>query len=137
MRRKITVAALWVSLLVPVLAGCSLQRMDAERIRDIEYTLADKEKLPEELREMIREEEGKPAEFSYGDQGILYAVKAYEEQDTGGYSVQVTDCYESETAVVVETTLLGPEKDETAADASTWPWIALKMEYTDKPVLFQ
>ena len=58
-------------------------------------------------------------------------VKAWDE-DTTGYSVEVNDLYETEDAVFIHTTLLGPEAGEDIKEISTFPYVVVKLEYIDK-----
>ncbi len=118
-------------------AGCSMQKDDEEKLRDIDYTVAEKENLPEELQAMIQEKQEGHFELTYGDGGYLYAVRGYGEQPTSGYSIQVDACYESSNSIWVETTLEGPKKGETVAEKETYPYIVLKMEYSEKGVIFK
>ena len=62
-------------------------------------------------------------------------VKAWDE-DTTGYSVEVNDLYETEDAVFIHTTLLGPEAGEDIKEISTFPYVVVKLEYIDKNVIF-
>lgn len=43
----------------------------------------------------------------------MYLVVGYGRQDCGGYSIQVKECYLTETSLVLDTELTGPK--ETAA----------------------
>ena len=61
---------------------------------------------------MIKGGEKKPFRITYSDQGFLYIAQGYEVQPTTGYSVEVKELYETETAVCIKTTLIGPKKGE-------------------------
>lgn len=54
-----------------------------------------------------------------------------------GYSVQVCACRETENAIYVHTTLLGPDSGDARGGGDTYPCIVLKMEARDKNVVFQ
>lgn len=120
-----------------MLCGCSFQEDDMEKLRDIEFTVIDERKLPEELMQYVEEVKEEPFEITYGDEGYLYVVKGYGEQETSGYSIEVEKCYESPNVICVKTSLLGPPKDEEIQEEETYPYIVLKMEYSDKSVVFE
>ena len=61
----------------------------------------------------------------------------YGEQATGGYSISVNELYLSENAIYFDTNLIGPEPSEPAAEAASYPYLAVKTAYLDKPVVFQ
>ena len=118
------------------LAGCSVERTDMEKIRDVEYTVVEERKVPEVLKEFIDEKMKEPFEITYGDAGYLYIVKGYGAKDTGGYSIEVLDCFETTNAVCVKTNLLGPSEKEEIQE-ETCPYIVLKIEYSDKNVILE
>lgn len=120
-----------------LLAGCSAAKGSREKLRDIEFTVVAPADAPKELLDEIsgRKEDG--FALTFADEGYLYAAKGYGAQETSGYSVEVKQCFETEDAVRVETELLGPPKDEETAARETYPQVIIKMEYTDKDVMFE
>ncbi len=120
-----------------LICGCSIQKDDMEKIRDIEFTVIDEAKLPVELREYINEEKKKPFEITYGDEGYLYIVKGYGTKDTSGYSIEVEECFETSNVICVRTKLLGPPKGEKIHEEETFPYIVIKIEYSDKSVVYE
>lgn len=134
MRRTCIILMIFTLLTV---TACSVKKMDTEKIRDIEFTVMDKEDIPEELKVEIEEAKDGEMKLSYGDNGYLYVARGYGVQDTSGYSVEVSQCYEAEDAVVVKTDLLGPSREEEILKKKTCPYVVIKMEYTDKQVAFE
>ena len=92
--------------------GCSAEKISTQKIRDIDFTVVDEAKIPEELEEKIDDKEEKPFKLTYADNGALYIAVGYGEQKTSGYSIKVTDLYETENAIYIHTSLIGPAKDE-------------------------
>ena len=94
-----------------------------------------------ELKEEIKEAGKKEMWISYADTGnegrYLYIVKGYGRQETTGYSIEVNECYETEHTVVVRTTLLGPQKKEKTHKKKTYPYIVIKIPYTDKQIIYE
>lgn len=123
-------------LLVLMLTGCISRPTKTEKLRDLEYTVMDKEKVPNELKTAITENRETPFKLTYTDQGYLYIAEGYGPQQKSGYSVEVTGLYETENAVYIHTNLLGPEKGEKTADAITYPYVVVKLKSIDKNVIF-
>lgn len=119
------------------LTACSVEKLSTEKIRDIEFTVIEEEKIPEELMSKINENEKQTFKLTYADNGALYIAEGYGKQATSGYSIEVTECYETENAVYVHTNLLGPAKEEKVVESETYPYIVIKVEYIDKNVVFQ
>lgn len=116
--------------------GCARRTDSSEKIRDLVFTVLDKEEVPDELSEVIEKEKTKPFKLSYADQGMLYIAEGYGEQPTSGYSVEVNRLYETEDAVWVDTTLMGPEKGEKTEETVTYPYVVVQLEYIGKDILF-
>lgn len=124
-------------LTICVLAGCGVQTRDEERLKDLEFTVLDPEKIPEELRNVLEEKTAEPFKVTYEDEGYTYICVGYGEQKSSGYSIIVEDLYLTSNAVYVETELLGPGNGEETAAATTCPYIVLKLENMGKSVVFQ
>lgn len=118
------------------LIGCGVEKVEGEKIRDVEFTVVDQEEVPEELLNEIEGAKDGEMKLSYGDDGYLYAARGYGEQDTSGYSIEVEECYETEEGIRIKTSLLGPGKEENILNKKTYPFVVIKMEYTDKPVMW-
>ena len=114
-----------------VLAGCSVRRIETEKTGDLAYELV------EEMRGPIEERQKEPFFLTFADKGRLYIARGYGEQKTGGYTIQVEDFYESENAIVLKTTFLGPEPGENMEKELTYPYIVLQTEYRDKDVVIE
>ena len=124
-------------LIVCILTGCGVQTQDEERLSDLEFTVMDLEKVPEELRNVLEEKKANPFKVTYEDEGYMYICIGYGEQQSSGYSIAVEDLYLTSNAVYVKTELLGPGSKEETAKATTCPYIVLKLEQTEQPVVFK
>ena len=122
---------------VLLLCGCSVQKDDMEKLRDIEFTVVDEMKIPVELKQYIEDEKEEPFEIVYGDEGYLYLAKGYGTKETSGYSIEVKECFETSNIIYMETNLLGPQKKEEIQEEESFPYIVLKIEYSDKSVVFE
>lgn len=126
----------WV-FAVRVLTGCSVQKEDQDKVRDLEFTVTGEADLPQELAQLIQEKKAAPFKLTYSNDQGLYIVVGYGEQQTGGYSISVRELYLTENSIVIDTELLGPEKGEEAGVEKSYPYIAVQTEYLENPVIFQ
>ena len=67
----------------------------------------------------------------YKRQAVGYGV-----QPTGGYSISVNELYLTDNSIVVNTELKGPEKGENAGAEQSFPYIVIRTEYLENPVVF-
>lgn len=123
-------------LLAMLLTGCVSRPQKTEKLRDLEFTVMDKEKVPKELQAAILNNRDLPFKLTYADSGYLYIAEGYGPQQKSGYSVEVTEVYETDNAVYIHTNLLGPEKGEKTQDAVTYPYVVVKLKFIDKNVVF-
>lgn len=124
-------------LCILMLSACSFEKTDTKKLRDIEFTVINPQDIPQELAGQIEKNKTAPFQLTYGDSGYLYIARGYGTKDTSGYSVEVPECYEGTNAIYVKTNLQGPSKQEEVLSRPTCPYVVIKIEYTDKNVLFQ
>ena len=126
-------------LALMLLAGYGKKKDPMEKIKDLEFTVLADENIPEELKAVIEEKKESPFKVTYQDNGFMYICIGYGEQVSGGYSIAVNALYLTENAIYADTTLLGPDPSDPAAGkkkAPSTPYIVLKTEFVDKPVVF-
>ena len=119
-----------------LLAGCVTRLQKTQKVRDLEFTVLDKDTAPEELKLLIEKNKTTPFKLTYADQGFLYIAEGYGAQLTTGYSVEVNGLYETEDAVYIHTNLLGPEKGEETKEITTFPYVVIQLEDVGKNVIF-
>ena len=124
-------------LLTMMLSGCSVLSEERVKLRDLDFTVLAEEKIPEELLSIVNEKKVEPFKLTYSDKDYLYICIGYGEQATGGYSIAVNELYETDSAIYVNTELLGPEPSEKSNPTPSYPYIVLKTEYLDKTVIFE
>ena len=93
--------------------------------------------MPAELKQIITEKTLQPFKLTFNDEQNLYIVVGYGPQSTGGYSIAVKELYLTENYIVLDTGLLGPEKGENPAPETSYPYIVVKTENLENPVIFQ
>ena len=135
-RLLLYMAALLMITVLVTLFGCGIEKTDANRLQDLEYEIIEDE-IPKELAEKIKEKKSADFKLTYENDKYLYIVRGYGEQETGGYSIQILDLYLTQNAVVLHTNLKGPSKDEVKNAAPSYPYIVIRIEHTDKNVIFQ
>lgn len=119
------------------LCGCSAASGSSAKVKDLEFTVISDDRLSDELRTIIDERKAAPFQLTFHDKEYLFLCVGYGEQKTGGYSIAVDNLYLTEDAIHAGTSLLGPAPGENAANAPSYPYIVLKTEYLDKPVIFE
>lgn len=119
------------------LAGCTMLSEEQVKLKDVGFTVLSEEVIPEELRAIIEEKKTNSFQLTYSDDAYLYIVIGYGQQKGGGYSIAVDELYLTEDSVYVNTTLLGPEQKEAGSNVPSCPYIVLKMDFVDKPVIFE
>ena len=132
---KILLAAVLCIGLLWGLCGCSLMSTEEVKLRDLDFTILGEELVPAELATMIEERKADAFKMTYSDNQNLYICVGYGQQETGGYSITVDELYLTEEAVFVQTTLLGPDVSEKGNKTPSYPYIVIKTEYLDQPVI--
>lgn len=133
--KRMCSAALVVLLCMGVIA-CGAKQDPMEKIRDLDFTVIAEDKLPEELLDMIEEKKASNFKMTFQDQGFVYICVGYGEQETGGYSIAVNELYETSNAVYIDTNLIGPGVEDKGKSSPSYPYVVVKMEYIEKPVVF-
>lgn len=108
-----------------------------KKLKDVEFTVVDQSEVPQELLTSIEEKKKEGFKLTYTDKESLYVAVGYGKQKTGGYSISVDECYLTENAIYFETTLTGPEKGEKINEVASYPYIVVKMKYSQEPVVFE
>lgn len=125
---------LFVIAIIVLFAGCEMLNTQEVKLRDLEFVILSQEVLPKELKEIIEERKSEPFKLTYSDADALYICIGYGEQKTGGYSITVDELYLTDTAIYVETTLLGPG-DQSAKKEPSYPYIVIKTEAVGENVV--
>lgn len=122
------------------MTGCAKEEKNPmEKIKDLEFTVLGEDNIPQELKTVIDEKKGNAFKVTYQDNGFLYICIGYGEQISGGYSITVNALYLAENAIYADTTLIGPDPTDTESEkkeAPSYPYIVIKTEFVDKPVVF-
>lgn len=138
-KMKGCVAAGLLLLGVVMASGCREKKDSLAKIKDLEFTVVAEENIPEELLAAVNEKKSDGFKVTYQDGGFMYICRGYGEQETGGYSISVNALYETENAVYFDTTLQGPKPGENDSKkvSKSYPYVVVKTETIEKPVVFE
>lgn len=121
-----------------LLWGCAgLPASKSDKIRDLEYTVLSKSEIPKELAEEIEMNKNSVFKITYTDGEYLYIANGYGEQETDGYCIQMQEVYQTENAIYFKSELFGPENGVTVNEKKTYPYVVVKLENLDYPVVFE
>lgn len=135
---KQNIAGIWFTLLIFLLmtGGCSVVKIEEGERTLLEYTVVEAAELPQSAQEMIQEKKDGEFQMTYQKGDVLYLIRGYGKQMSGGYSIQVAELSASSTAIFFKTRLIGPEK-ENQRGAPSYPYIAVRTRYREEPVIFE
>lgn len=134
----ITKAALVLVLLFS-LTGCKDGEEQRER-QEIDFTVCSRDMLPEELYTIIEEKKENVSKFTYANGSFMYIVVCYGEKDRENLNVVVNDLFMTSNAIYIDTTLktdkASSSDTEVTGELSMYPYVVLKCEKYDLPVVF-
>ena len=119
------------------LGGCSVEKSEPKKIKDLDFTLMEDSQVPENLKALIEEKKAAEMKITMDDGESKYIVAGYGTQKSGGYSISVDELYLTDNAIHINTTLIGPAKGEMVPEATSFPYVVLRIAYLDKSVVFE
>lgn len=126
-----------ILLLVIGVTGCSLNLKKTDKIKDLEYTVVKENDIPKELVEQMDSKKEGGFKLTYSDGAYLYIANGYGMQQTSGYSIQMKELYLTENAIYFKSELYGPQNGEQVANIQSYPYIVIKTEALDLPIVFE
>jgi len=135
MSRKI-IQMLFLFLSLFIIVGCGKQQDRTDKLRDLKCTVLAPEELPKELQAIVEEKKADSFKLTFTDADGLYICVGYGRQPTGGYSISVTELFETENSIYVHTNLMGPSPGEAKEENPSYPYVVIKLEKLDKAVVF-
>ncbi len=103
--------------------------------RDIECTVCDESRLPTELVEIINEKKEQPFRLTYASGAYMYVVVGYGTQNRDELSVVLEEFSLGGDAIYIDTKLAS-ESQNAENNVLTYPYIAVKCEKYEYPVIF-
>lgn len=133
--RKRRLLAILISV-ATILTSCKGGISDQEEKENLKFIVISEECLSEELYELILEHKEQDMKLTYSDEEYLYICRGYGERATGGYSIGINDLYVTSNAIYVNTSLIGPSKEEQKNMVKTYPYIVIRIEKRTETVVF-
>lgn len=124
-----------VLLAITVVSACGVEKISKKKTNDLDYTVVAEIEMPNEVKQIVDERKENPFKVTYSDKEYTYIIVGYGKQKYEGYSIKVKEMYETKNAVCVKTEFSGPE-EYTNTQVESYPYIVMKVEYTDKNVVF-
>lgn len=134
---KIITAAMFLIGTIFILTACSIESKDEKKSGDLEFEVISKDSVPAEFNTIIDQKKKELFKTTYSDKDNLYIAIGYGEQPTGGYSISVTEMYETKNGIYVKTEFKGPSKKESVTQEISYPYIVIKTKASDKSVVFK
>lgn len=131
--------AFFCSLILIMGMICSLTacgKKEEERGKDWDYTVVPKEDCPKDFFLEIEKKKINSFQMTYEDGEYLYIAIGYGEQLTNGFGIQVQQLYEMGENLCIETSLIGPDKEQIVRNKASYPYVVIKTEKTSKKVKF-
>ena len=138
LHKKVLFALIFLGVFaVSLLTGCGQKTDEPKKVRDLDFTVVQESELPEQLKLLIGEKKCNPFKLTYAGSDALYIVQGYGAQPTGGYSVTVKELWLADNAIYFCSELLGPKEGENVGQSISYPYVAVKTEQMDLPVVFK
>ncbi len=134
---RILILLLTIVMALIGLTGCKQENTDVKKVKDLDFTVVEDADLPGELKEIIDEKKEEPFKLSYSNKDNLYIVVGYGKQNSGGYSISVNELYLTSNAVYIKTNLIGPSQNDVVAQGVTYPYVVVKLEFREEPIVFE
>lgn len=110
---------------------------DEEERVDLDFTVCEEGRLPAELVEIINEKKASPFKLTFTTREYMYIVVGYGAQQRGGCAVTVNALYRTAQAVYIDTNLIGSDGETIKIDGMTYPYVAVKCENQNLPVIYE
>ena len=84
-----------------------------------------------------RTDKAKAMKLTYKDDEYLYIAEGFGTKETGGYSITVNQFYVKDKAMYFDTRLIAPDEGEKVSNQASYPYIVIKTELSEMPVVFE
>lgn len=115
--------------------GCKDEKISSRKTGDVDFTVVSEAELTKDVKRIVDEKKTAPFKVTYSDNKYTYIIIGYGRQNYSGYRITVRELYETKNAVFVYTEFEGP-KEYSDITEKTYPYIVIKIEYTDKNIVF-
>lgn len=133
-KKIVIIACIW--MLSTGSMGCAIVEQSGTKTADVDYTILEREELPQEVVELIEEKKEAECKLTFEDQNYLYIIRGYGKQETGGYSIRVDELYRMSDALYFRTTLVGPQSENPGESTPSFPYIVVRTDLQGVNVVF-
>ncbi len=119
-----------------LLGGCDTEDEDV-KVKDLDFTVLKESEIPKDIMELIEQKKTEEFKVTKTSSPYTYIIVGYGKQKTCGYSIKVEELYLGEKAIYVDTELVGPAKDEAVREEASYPYIVIKLEEREEPIVFE
>jgi len=125
-----------IAVITIILISCKITGTSSKKVSDLDYTVVEDQDVPTELMKIIDEKKQNSLRLTYSTKDYIYIVAGYGTQSSSGYSIRLNEVYLGQNAIYIDTNLIGPSKGEEVNENATYPYIVIKIEKRDDPVVF-
>lgn len=118
-------------------AGCSVVTVDNKKASSISYEIIEYHHLNNILRELYDNYYEENNRITYNDGNYTYLLVFYGKMPISGYTIKVKELYSTDSNIVLDTTLIGPSKEETNAGKESFPAVVIKIKASEKTIIFK
>ncbi|MBR1568986.1 MAG: protease complex subunit PrcB family protein [Lachnospiraceae bacterium] len=111
--------------------------LSPDEMLDLDYTLCDAGQLPKELTTIIENKKDQPFRMCYQNRSYTYLVVGYGIQQRGGCEAVIDRLYLMQDGVHMDTNLVGERGSQIRLDEVTYPYVAIRLEKMDVPVIYE
>ena len=108
-----------------------------ENRTNLDFTVVTADQIPGELAQILETKKENSFALTYSDGSYLYIAIGAGKQPTGGYSYAVKGLWLTDNAICVDADLIGPSANEQTSKVPSYPYVVIKLEYRDEPVVFK
>ena len=131
-----------ISSVILLICLCSLlwacgNSSDIENRTDLDFTVVAHDQIPGELQQILDSKKEETFALTYTDGNYLYIAIGAGKQPTGGYSYAIQGLWLADNAICIDVDLLGPNVDEQQKKIPSYPYVVVKLEHRDEPVIFK
>ena len=122
--------------LATMLWGCGSDPSSENRT-DLDFTVVTSDQIPSELLQILESKKEGNFALTYSDGSFLYIAIGAGKQPTGGYSYAIQGLWLGDNAIYIDADLLGPSAEEQTTKVPSYPYVVVKLEHREEPVVFQ
>lgn len=124
-----------VCVLVMLITACGYEKISYKKVGDVDFTVVSQAEMTDEVKQIVDKRKKNEFKVTYSDGQYTYIIVGYGKQKYEGYSIKVKKMYETKNAICVTTQFDGPKKYSNK-EVTSYPYIVIKIQYTDKNIVF-